>query len=66
MRLQKLRIRIVEEVRRYMREQGFIEVETPMMQPLAGGAAARPFTCASRQSYTSNAYSSAALPKSSS
>ena len=43
MRLQRLRIRIVEEVRRYMRQRGYIEVETPMMQPLAGGAAARPF-----------------------
>jgi lysyl-tRNA synthetase class 2 len=43
MRAMKLRIRIVEEVRRYMRERGFIEVETPMMQALAGGAAARPF-----------------------
>ncbi len=43
MRLQKLRIRIVEEVRRYMQKRGFIEVETPMMQSLAGGAAARPF-----------------------
>ena len=43
MRVLKLRIRIVEEVRQYMRERGFLEVETPMMQPLAGGAAARPF-----------------------
>jgi lysyl-tRNA synthetase, class II len=43
MRLQKLRIRIVEEIRRYMQTRGFTEVETPMMQPLAGGAAARPF-----------------------
>ena len=43
MRLQKLRIRIVEEVRRYMQMRGYTEVETPMMQPLAGGAAARPF-----------------------
>ena len=39
----KLRIRIVQEVRRFMDERGFVEVETPMMQPLAGGAAARPF-----------------------
>ncbi|MCY2955320.1 MAG: lysine--tRNA ligase [Planctomycetota bacterium] len=39
----KLRIRIVEEVRQFMRDRGFIEVETPMMQPIAGGAAARPF-----------------------
>jgi lysyl-tRNA synthetase class 2 len=43
MRLQKLRIRIVEEVRRYMAMRGYVEVETPMMQSLAGGAAARPF-----------------------
>jgi lysyl-tRNA synthetase class 2 len=39
----KMRMAIVEEIRRYMREQGYLEVETPMMQPLAGGAAARPF-----------------------
>jgi lysyl-tRNA synthetase class 2 len=43
MRVMKLRIRIVEEVRRYMRDHGYAEVETPMMQALAGGAAARPF-----------------------
>ena len=43
MRLLKLRIRIVEEVRAFMKSKGFIEVETPMMQALAGGAAARPF-----------------------
>jgi lysyl-tRNA synthetase, class II len=43
MRLMKLRIRIVEEIRRYMSDRGFMEVETPMMQTLAGGAAARPF-----------------------
>ncbi len=39
----KLRMRIVDEVRDYLRRQGYLEVETPMMQPLAGGAAARPF-----------------------
>jgi lysyl-tRNA synthetase class 2 len=43
MRVLKLRMRIVEEVRAYMIAQGYSEVETPMMQPLAGGAAARPF-----------------------
>ncbi len=43
MRLAKLRIRIVQEMRDYLRGRGFEEVETPMMQPLAGGAAARPF-----------------------
>lgn len=34
---------IVREFRRFMEERGFLEVETPMMQPVAGGAAARPF-----------------------
>jgi len=43
MQQMKLRIAIVDEIRRYMRERGFLEVETPMMQPLAGGAAAKPF-----------------------
>ncbi len=37
------RSRIVQEIRRYLNAKGFMEVETPMMQPLAGGAAARPF-----------------------
>lgn len=39
----RLRMRIVSEIRKYMSDRGYIEVETPMMQPLAGGAAARPF-----------------------
>ena len=34
---------IVSEVRRFMESRGFLEVETPMMQSMAGGAAARPF-----------------------
>ena len=37
------RSRIVSEVRKYMESRGFVEVETPMMQTLAGGAAAKPF-----------------------
>jgi lysyl-tRNA synthetase class 2 len=37
------RSRLVQSLRRFMDAQGFIEVETPMMQPLAGGAVARPF-----------------------
>jgi lysyl-tRNA synthetase class 2 len=37
------RSRIVAGVRRYMAGQGFLEVETPMMQPIPGGATARPF-----------------------
>jgi lysyl-tRNA synthetase, class II len=43
MRVMQMRIRIVDEIRRFMQGRGFMEVETPMMQPLAGGAAARPF-----------------------
>jgi lysyl-tRNA synthetase class 2 len=43
MRVLKLRMQIVDLIRQYMEEQGYLEVETPMMQPLAGGAAARPF-----------------------
>ncbi len=38
------RVRIIDHIRRVLRdERGFLEVETPMMQPLYGGAAARPF-----------------------
>ena len=37
------RARIVSSLRRQLEGRGFIEVETPMMQPLYGGAAARPF-----------------------
>jgi lysyl-tRNA synthetase class 2 len=38
-----LRSKIVSEVRRFFERQGFLEVETPMMQTVAGGAAAKPF-----------------------
>ncbi len=37
------RARIIEHVRRFLAERGFLEVETPMMQAIPGGAAARPF-----------------------
>lgn len=39
----KKRIAIVREIRRFLEDRGFLEVETPMMQPIAGGAAAQPF-----------------------
>ncbi len=44
MRLMQLRIRIVDEIRAFLRQRGYAEVETPMLQPMHGGAAARPFT----------------------
>jgi lysyl-tRNA synthetase class 2 len=37
------RSRIIQKIQSFMRDHGFIEVETPMMQPIPGGAAARPF-----------------------
>jgi lysyl-tRNA synthetase class 2 len=37
------RSQLVQSLRRFMDSQGFVEVETPMMQPIAGGAVARPF-----------------------
>ena len=39
----ELRSKVVREIRRFLDEHGYIEVETPMLTPLATGAAARPF-----------------------
>src|SRR5215472_5939512 len=38
-----IRSRTISAMRRYLDEQGFLEVETPILQPLYGGATARPF-----------------------
>jgi lysyl-tRNA synthetase, class II len=38
-----VRIRMVREIRKFFQDRGFLEVETPMMQTIAGGAAAQPF-----------------------
>ncbi|RKY08962.1 MAG: lysine--tRNA ligase, partial [Planctomycetota bacterium] len=40
----KMRSDMVSSMRRFLTDRGFLEVETPMMQTLAGGAAAKPFT----------------------
>ena len=38
-----VRSRVLASIRRFLNDRGYLEVETPMMQPLAGGALARPF-----------------------
>lgn len=38
------RIKVVSEFRKFMEGEGFLEVETPMLQPVAGGATAKPFS----------------------
>ncbi|WP_448222570.1 lysine--tRNA ligase [Gordonia iterans] len=39
----RTRVQVMSELRKFMTERGFLEVETPMLQTLHGGAAARPF-----------------------
>jgi len=42
-RVFETRSKVVAAIRDYMTSRGYLEVETPMMQPIAGGAIARPF-----------------------
>jgi lysyl-tRNA synthetase class 2 len=39
-----LRARVIGAIRRFLDDEGFLEVETPVLQPIYGGALARPFT----------------------
>ncbi len=42
-RVFRVRSRMIDAIRRYLVERDFLEVETPVLQPIHGGAAARPF-----------------------
>src|SRR5438270_1446208 len=42
-RVFETRSRVIASIRAFMNARGYLEVETPMMQPMAGGALARPF-----------------------
>ncbi|MBI5231754.1 MAG: lysine--tRNA ligase [Coriobacteriales bacterium] len=39
----EVRFRVISAIRRFMESRGYLEVETPMLQPIPGGATARPF-----------------------
>lgn len=39
-----VRIKMIEAFRKFLTSKGFLEVETPMLQPIPGGATAKPFT----------------------
>ena len=39
----RIRARVISHIRRFLDARGFLEVETPILQPIYGGAAARPF-----------------------
>lgn len=39
----EIRSRVIKEIRKFLEKEGFLEVETPMLQQIYGGASARPF-----------------------
>jgi lysyl-tRNA synthetase class 2 len=41
--IMEIRFKVLQEVRRFLWSHGFIEVDTPILQPIYGGASARPF-----------------------
>jgi lysyl-tRNA synthetase class 2 len=43
MKVFRQRFTIIRQIRKFLEEKGFTEVETPMLQPMAGGASANPF-----------------------
>src|SRR5207247_3078346 len=45
----ELRTRMVSAIRRYLDQRGFLEVETPILQPIYGGALAEPFSTHSNE-----------------
>ncbi len=44
MKVFETRSKIIKEIRKFLDDRGFLEVETPVLQPLYGGASANPFT----------------------
>ena len=39
----QIRVKVIDSIREFLNARGYLEVETPMLQPIAGGATAKPF-----------------------